>query len=231
MLNINTKQFSIITLLIVFIFFVPHISPTSFAQKAGEVDSLNLEMLLGETTSGVISGSMKFQYEMAELLGERVGPDDSGNIHHAGGLSSFYTGPEKLFPGKGKYGQLYNFLPVIRWYDPTSYYNSDAFHPGSTVEGEFTNTECVTCHTVESPGIVKQWKQSKHSGPSGGKDIVGCDRCHGKNHKKLKMPSYDLCGECHEKQLQGHRQSGQGSHANAYHLELIELGLPDGETC
>jgi hydroxylamine dehydrogenase len=37
---------------------------------------------------------------MAELLGEKVGPDDSGNVHHAGGLSNFYTGPEKLFPGK-----------------------------------------------------------------------------------------------------------------------------------
>jgi len=225
MLNINTKQFSIITLFI-FIFFVPYISPTSFAQKAEEVDSLNLETLLGDTTStpGVMSGSMKFQYEMAELLGERVGPDDSGSIHHAGGLSSFYTGPEKLFPGKGKYGHLYNFLRVVRWYDPAYYYNSDTFHPGSTVEGEFTNRECVTCHAIESPGIVKQWKQSKHAKPLEGKDVVGCDRCHGKNHKKLKMPAYDLCGECHEKQLRGHRQSGQGSHANAYHLELIELG-------
>ena len=28
----------------------------------------------------------------------------------------------------------------------------------------------------------------------------------------------------HPKAFQGHRQSGQGSHANAYHLELIELG-------
>jgi len=225
MFHINTKQFSIIILLL-FIFFVPHISTTSFAQKTEEVSSLNLETLLGETasTSGGASGSMTFQYEMAELLGEKVGPDDSGNVHHAGGLTSFYTGPKKLFPGKGMYGHLYNFLPVIRWYDPEYYYNSDAFHPGSTVEGEFTNTECVTCHMVESPGIVTQWKQSKHGTPSSGKDVVGCDRCHGKNHKKLKMPSYDLCGECHEKQLQGHRQSGQGSHANAYHLELIELG-------
>ncbi len=162
MVNINTKQFAIITLLL-FSFFVPYISTISFAQKAEEANPLNLETLLGETTSGVMSGSMKFQYEMAELLGEKVGPDDSGNVHHAGGLSSFYTGPEKLFPGKGTYGPFYNFLPLVRWYDPAYYYNSDTFHPGSTVEGEFTNRECVTCHIVESPGIVTQWKQSKHS--------------------------------------------------------------------
>ena len=208
MFYINTKQFSIITLLL-FSLFVPHISTTSFAQKAEEANSLNLETLLGETTSGGMSGSLKFQYEMAELLGETVGPDDSGNVHHAGGLTSFYTGPKKLFPGKGMYGHLYNFLPLIRWYDPAYYYNSEIFHPGSTVEGEFTNRECVTCHMVESPGIVTQWKQSKHGTPSSGKDVVGCDRCHGKNHKELKIPSYDLCGECHEKQLQGHRQSGK----------------------
>ena len=75
MININTKQFPIIILLI-FIFFVPHISTTSFAQKAEETNPLNLETLLGETTStsGVISGSMKFQYEMAELLGEKSRP-------------------------------------------------------------------------------------------------------------------------------------------------------------
>ena len=226
-MGFNTKQFSIITLLIS-IFLVLHILATSsFAQKTEEVNPLNLETLLGETTStpGVMSGNMKFQYEMAELLSEKVGSDDSGNVHHLGGLSSFYTGPEKLFPGKGAYGNLYSFLPLIRWYDPEYYYNSDIFHPGSTIDGEFTNRECVTCHMVESPGIVTQWKQSKHGTPSSGKDIVGCDRCHGKNHKRLKMPSYDLCGECHEKQLQGHRQSGQGSHANAYHFELIELGV------
>ncbi len=231
MFHINAKQFTIITLLL-FSFFIPHISTSSFAQKTEEENPLNLETLLDETTaeSGGVIGSMRFQYEMAELLGETVGPDDSGNIHHLGGLSSFYTGPEKLFPGKGTYGNLYSFLPLIRWYDPAYYYNSEIFHPGSTVEGEFTNRECVTCHMVESPGIVTQWKQSKHAEPSGGKGIVGCDRCHGKNHKKLKMPSYDLCGECHEKQLQGHRQNGQGSHANAYHLELIELGVSNGET-
>ena len=210
MLNIDTKRFLFFTLSIVFLFSIPHFSTSTFAQKAEEAGPLDIETLLGDKveTQREIPDDMKFQYKMAELLGEKVGPDDSGNVYHAGGLSSYYTGPEKLFPGKGKYGHLYNFLPVIRWYDPTSYYNSDAFHPGSAVEGEFTNKQCVTCHMVESPGIVTQWKQSKHAAPSGGKDIVGCDKCHGKNHKKLIMPGYDLCGECHEKQLKGHREGG-----------------------
>ena len=74
----------------------------------------NSTIINSSTQQSSISGDEKFRYEMAELLGERVGPDDSGNVYHAGGLSSFYTGPEKLFPGKGKYGYVYTFLPVIR---------------------------------------------------------------------------------------------------------------------
>ena len=86
MLNINTKQFSIITFLIVYIFFIPHILTPSLAQETEKSSPMDLEVLLGETTATPreMSGGLKFQYEMAELLGERVGPDDSGNVHHAG---------------------------------------------------------------------------------------------------------------------------------------------------
>ncbi len=51
MLNINTKQFSIITFLIIFIFFAPHILTTSVAQKREESGVLNIETLLGEPAS------------------------------------------------------------------------------------------------------------------------------------------------------------------------------------
>ena len=171
-----------------------------------------------------IPGSMIFRHEMAGLLGEKVGPDNSGDIYHAGGLAGYYTGTKELFPGKGEFGHLYTFLPVIRWYDPAHYFNTNGFHPGSPVNGEFTNEQCVACHNAENPGIVAQWKQSKHGTPPAGKEVVGCDRCHGKNHEKLTMPSCDLCGECHEKQLKGHREGGRGSHAHAYHLELVDQG-------
>lgn len=165
-----------------------------------------------------------FQEDMARLLGVRAGPDDSGDVYHLGGLAGYYTGPEELFPGKGKYGELYKFLPMIRWYDPDYYYNSKDFHPGSTVTGEFSGQQCILCHTVESPGLVAQWKRSKHNSPGEGKEVVGCERCHGTNHEKLHMPSYTTCGECHPKQMAGHREGGMGSHAHAYHLDLVEGG-------
>ena len=98
MLNIVTKHFLFIILSIVFIFFIPQFSPSALAQKAEEAGPLDIETLLGDTaeTQRELPGDMNFQYKMAELLGERVGPDDSGNVYHAGGLSSFYTGPKTL---------------------------------------------------------------------------------------------------------------------------------------
>ncbi len=32
------------------------------------------------------------------------------------------------------------------------------------------------------------------------------------------------CGECYGKQLKGHREGDRGSHAHAYHLELVDQG-------
>ncbi len=100
MLNINTKQLSFITFLIAYIFFIPHILTPSFAQETEKTSPMDLEVLLGETTSTPrgMSGGLKFQYEMAELLGERVGPDDSGNVHHAGGFQAFIQALRSSFP-------------------------------------------------------------------------------------------------------------------------------------
>ncbi|OHB86788.1 MAG: hypothetical protein A3C38_05980 [Planctomycetes bacterium RIFCSPHIGHO2_02_FULL_50_42] len=165
-----------------------------------------------------------FQGEMAELMGQKAGPDNSGEVYHLGGLEAYYTGPKELFPGKGRYGELYSFLPLIRWYDPDYYYNSKDFRPKNSLDGWYKNDQCVVCHEVENPGIVEQWRRSKHASPAEGKEVVGCDKCHGNNHAELIMPSYNTCGQCHPQQLKGHRSGGQGSHAHAYSVDLCEQG-------
>lgn len=165
-----------------------------------------------------------FQGEMARLMGQNAGPDDSGEVYHLGGLEAYYTGPKELFPGKGRYRELYSFLPLIRWYDPDYYYNSKDFRPENSLDGWYKNDQCVVCHEVENPGVVEQWRRSKHASPAGGKEAVGCDKCHGNNHTELIMPSYTTCGQCHPQQLQGHRSGDQGSHAHAYSVDLCEQG-------
>src|SRR3989338_6554189 len=78
--------------------------------------------------------------------------------------------------------------------------------------------------TITTPNTILTvlWRRSKHANPPEGKEQVGCERCHGTNHKKLQMPSYNTCGECHPKQLTGHRSGEQGSHTHAYRVSVLE---------
>ena len=70
---------------------------------------------------------------------------------------------------------------------------------------------CVQCHTKVTPGVVGDWKLSKHSGEG-----VGCSDCHGDAHKtatdaaKAVMPTADKCGECHEERVEQYKK---GKHA------------------
>src|SRR3989338_633667 len=181
-----------------------------------------LDFLSGKKNEMAAGGSkMSTQELFAGLRNEALGPDDCGRVFPMGGLTATYTGPEELFPAYGKYGNLFYFLPLIRWYDPNHYYNSPDFHPESPVQGKYDNNGCILCHTAQTPGIVAQWKRSKHAIPHEGK-IIGCDRCHGNDHENLEMPSYDTCGECHKEQMDGHRAGAVGSHTHAYKVSVLE---------
>lgn len=167
--------------------------------------------------------AITFQELAAQILKEDVGDDNSGQVY-TWGLTAKYTGVQNLVPGEGKYKNLLKFLPAIRWYDPTHY-----FEPRQVVEGEFEGQECVLCHTIQTPGIVKDWKRSGHSKPAKTKSmeteaVVTCDKCHGNNHKSLKMPDLNVCGECHMDKVAQHKAGGAGSHGHAFHRDILENG-------
>ena len=73
---------------------------------------------------------------------------------------------------------------------------------------------CVTCHKLKTPGIVKDWQLSKHSA-----NDVTCDVCHGDKHTgpsnvdKVLIPTPETCAQCHETQVQ---QYTRGKHAKAW---------------
>ena len=73
---------------------------------------------------------------------------------------------------------------------------------------------CVDCHVKSSPGVVADWKASRHA-ESG----LGCAVCHGSDHKtaadsaKAKLPTPDTCATCHGKQT---AQYKKGKHAIAW---------------
>lgn len=48
---------------------------------------------------------------------------------------------------------------------------------------------CLACHKKETPGVVKEWKQSKH-----GMKGIACTSCHGAN----RVTDPDSCKKCHK---------------------------------
>lgn len=75
-------------------------------------------------------------------------------------------------------------------------------------------TKCVSCHERVTPGVVSDWRISRHS------DVeVGCADCHGDQHvsaddvAKVRIPTPETCAECHEKQV---AQFKNGKHALAW---------------
>ena len=75
------------------------------------------------------------------------------------------------------------------------------------------DSECVTCHEDETPGIVDQWRQSKMS------PLVDCAICHGSAHMddtdvaEALLPTPDTCNACHSDKV---AQFREGKHALAW---------------
>jgi hydroxylamine dehydrogenase len=73
---------------------------------------------------------------------------------------------------------------------------------------------CVECHEKKTPGVVTDWRLSRHFDTE-----VGCADCHGEAHTtdddaaKARIPTPDTCAECHEKQV---AQFKSGKHALAW---------------
>jgi len=62
--------------------------------------------------------------------------------------------------------------------------------------------DCVDCHEKLNPGIVADWKASKHF-----KEEVDCSACHGDQHRseadvaKVRIPTPEVCAPCHEERV------------------------------
>ena len=73
---------------------------------------------------------------------------------------------------------------------------------------------CVECHAKSSPGVVADWRASKHFGEN-----IGCIKCHGSAHSgatdaaKATMPTPETCGECHADRVE---QFGRSKHAKSW---------------
>ncbi len=79
--------------------------------------------------------------------------------------------------------------------------------------------ECVDCHQKVTPGIVKEWRLSKHS-----QNEITCAACHGSGHSKMEdaanaeIPTPDTCNMCHKDKV---TQFKAGKHSKAWTSMLV----------
>lgn len=169
-----------------------------------------------------------------EVYGMPGEPDNSGKVFFSGLAAKYMGYPEGGPPWPGKYGRFYRTLPAYRYYIPDSMYNRDEVRPSNPIKGTFEAKQCLGCHSVITPGIVRDWKKSRHSTLE--PTAVGCETCHGNNHQKLFMPSAKTCGatDCHETQYSEQIQGGIGSHASCSSFAQVEcawsIERPPGDT-
>lgn len=96
--------------------------------------------------------------------------------------------------GAGLYSRDWQPEPVHAYWDPDRFYRS-----ATSVEGTFEAGQCVACHEALTPGIVADWRESRHRAPARGAPVA-CPDCHGADHRALRMPTPQVCGGCHADQ-------------------------------
>ncbi|VAX13900.1 hypothetical protein MNBD_GAMMA24-376 [hydrothermal vent metagenome] len=112
--------------------------------------------------------------------------------------------------GAGLYSRLWKPEPVFSYWNPDDFYKSV-----KTMTGVFKGKECVACHAAVTPGIVNDWRKSRHSQA---KKVVYCADCHGHDHQNLHLPTPKICGKCHTTQhadFNDEKRFGFPSHALA----------------
>ncbi|MEO5346327.1 MAG: hypothetical protein H7834_08115 [Magnetococcus sp. YQC-9] len=121
------------------------------------------------------------------------------------------TGLEPAAKGTGEHANQWRPDPMHEYWDPGTHHRPER----ERVEGVFTSEACLECHAVVTPGIVKDWRASRHAQTD---KPVYCSACHGENHQKLSLPTPQICGTCHPQrlaQMEEEKRYGFPSHALA----------------
>ncbi|MBT5362375.1 MAG: hydroxylamine oxidoreductase [Gammaproteobacteria bacterium] len=107
----------------------------------------------------------------------------------AGGATVYWS---KGGDGTGLYSRYWSADPVQGYWDPENFYQSTEI-----VEGVFESKLCIECHQGITPGIVVDWRNSRHAQAE---QPVYCNECHGSDHQQLHLPTPEVCANCHQKQ-------------------------------
>ncbi len=82
-------------------------------------------------------------------------------------------------PGKGKYGDLWEPIPIQKYWNPKDFYT-----PPTSVKGEFSREDCLSCHQSITPGAYHAWKNSVHANLP---DLLKLPKSDVRSYKKEKL--------------------------------------------
>ncbi|MBF0214408.1 MAG: hydroxylamine oxidoreductase [Magnetococcales bacterium] len=125
--------------------------------------------------------------------------------------AALWSGLPEPPAGTGEHASSWQPDPMHEYWDPATQHQPET----RLVEGVFEGEACLECHDVVTPGIVKDWRESRHAQ---GERPVLCPACHGADHQKLIFPTPQTCGGCHPErlaQMNEEKKYGFPSHALA----------------
>jgi hydroxylamine dehydrogenase len=162
-------------------------------------------------------------------------------------LKKWFEEPVGLEKGSGPWMDVYKPVPMhMYWYPNRHYVKPDGTYYDQLLQ-KYKAEDCVKCHEEVTPGIVNDWRESTHAHPKKDegfaaktKDIekrlnrevaeVSCNECHGKDHKELKMPSWNTCGQCHTTQTNqflSEKDYGRPNHPQTTEANVIVPWYPE----
>ena len=106
----------------------------------------------------MISISLSAYADIPKELYEALGISKSASpkvLYEA--LEKRYHDP-KQGAGKGEFGDLWEPIPMSRYFDPNTFYT-----PPTSVKDVTDGAGCIACHTDETAGWVHDWKKSVHA--------------------------------------------------------------------
>lgn len=132
--------------------------------------------------------------------------------------------------GKGAFADLWEPTAMSKYFDPLTFYT-----PPSTVKEVNTREECIKCHTEETPGWVRAWKQSPHADLAAIRNLSPADP---RYYKKAKLEEV-------ENNLRSMGKLGAGERLNEVscidcHVDINttakadhtkDLRMPDASVC
>lgn len=99
--------------------------------------------------------------------------------------------------------------------------------------GTYEETDCLACHKMATPDVVKEWTKSAHANKG-----VSCIHCHGNDHRSIAKKhghvTASICGECHQGQFVDFKESkhNQGHIvAQSSHFDIISTKMLNIKDC